>query len=69
MEAGIPFSLPACAFKAANKSQTQIIWARRRRLVSAKDSCGIHLQATFLEKSWCLGEDIRWMINTSVRTV
>jgi predicted TIM-barrel fold metal-dependent hydrolase len=65
--AGIPFSLPALCMPAANKyPKLKIILAHAGGgIVSAEAQVAASICPNlYLETSWCLGEDIRWMINT-----
>jgi predicted TIM-barrel fold metal-dependent hydrolase len=65
--AGIPFSLPALCIPAANKyPDLKIILAHAGGgIVSAEAQVAASICGNlYLETSWCLGEDIRWMINT-----
>jgi len=65
--AGIPFSLPALCMPAANKyPDLKIILAHAGGgIVSAEAQVAASIcKNLYLETSWCLGEDIRWMINT-----
>lgn len=65
--AGIPFSLPALCIPAANKyPNLKIILAHAGGgIVSAEAQVAASIcNNLYLETSWCLGEDIRWMINT-----
>ena len=64
---GIPFALPALAIPAAKKySGLKIILAHAGFAVFSAEAqvaasiCG----NVYLETSWCIGEDIRWMITT-----
>jgi predicted TIM-barrel fold metal-dependent hydrolase len=64
---GIPFSLPSLCIPAARKYPgLSIILAHAGFAVFSAEAqvaasvCG----NLFLETSWCIGEDIRWMINT-----
>ena len=65
--AGIPFSLPALCIPAANKyPDLKIVLAHAGGgIVSAEAQVAASICGNlYLETSWCLGEDIRWMINT-----
>jgi len=65
--AGIPFSLPALCIPAAKKyPDLKIILAHAGGgIVSAEAQVAASLYSNlYLETSWCLGEDIRWMIST-----
>jgi uncharacterized protein len=65
--AGIPFSLPALCIPSANKyPDLKIILAHAGGgIVSAEAQVAASIcNNLYLETSWCLGEDIRWMINT-----
>ncbi len=65
--AGIPFSLPALCMPAARKyPDLKIILAHAGGgIVSAEAQVAASICSNlYLETSWCLGEDIRWMINT-----
>jgi len=64
---GVPFALPALCIPAANKYPgLPIILAHAGFAVFSAEAqvaasvCG----NLFLETSWCIGEDIRWMIDT-----
>jgi hypothetical protein len=64
---GVPFALPALCIPAAQKYPgLKIILAHAGFAVFSAEAqvaasvCG----NLFLETSWCIGEDIRWMINT-----
>jgi len=64
---GVPFALPSLCIPAANKYPgLSIILAHAGFAVFSAEAqvaasvCG----NLFLETSWCIGEDIRWMINT-----
>ena len=64
---GVPFALPALCIPAAQKySGLAIILAHAGFAVFSAEAqvaasvCG----NLYLETSWCIGEDIRWMINT-----
>ena len=65
--AGIPFSLPALCIPAANKyPKLKIVLAHAGGgIVSAEAQVAASVCGNlYLETSWCIGEDIRWMINT-----
>jgi uncharacterized protein len=65
--AGIPFSLPALCIPAANKyPKLKIVLAHAGGgIVSAEAQVAASICGNlYLETSWCIGEDIRWMINT-----
>ena len=65
--AGIPFALPALCIPAANKyPNLKIVLAHAGGgIVSAEAQVAASICGNlYLETSWCLGEDIRWMINT-----
>lgn len=65
--AGIPFSLPALCIPAAQKYPgLNIILAHAGGgIVSAEAQVAASIcKNLYLETSWCLGEDIRWMIST-----
>jgi predicted TIM-barrel fold metal-dependent hydrolase len=65
--AGIPFSLPALCIPAARKfPKLKIILAHAGGgIVSAEAQVAASVcDNLYLETSWCLGEDIRWMIQT-----
>lgn len=65
--AGIPFSLPALCMPAANKfPNLKIVLAHAGGgIVSAEAQVAASICGNlYLETSWCLGEDIRWMIDT-----
>lgn len=65
--AGIPFSLPALCLPAAKKyPKLKIVLAHAGGgIVSAEAQVAASLYDNlYLETSWCLGEDIRWMIST-----
>jgi uncharacterized protein len=65
--AGIPFSLPALCIPAANKYPgLKIVLAHAGGgIVSAEAQVAASIcNNLYLETSWCLGEDIRWMIST-----
>jgi predicted TIM-barrel fold metal-dependent hydrolase len=65
--AGIPFALPALCIPAAQKFPgLNIVLAHAGMgIVSAEAQVAASLcRNLYLETSWCLGEDIRWMINT-----
>ena len=65
--AGIPFALPALCIPAAQKYPgLNIILAHAGMgIVSAEAQVAASIcRNLYLETSWCLGEDIRWMINT-----
>jgi predicted TIM-barrel fold metal-dependent hydrolase len=65
--AGIPFSLPALCIPAANKYPgLKIVLAHAGGgIVSAEAQVAASVcDNLYLETSWCIGEDIRWMINT-----
>ena len=67
IRAGIPFSLPALCIPAANKyPDLKIVLAHAGGgIVSAEAQVAASICGNlYLETSWCLGEDIRWMINT-----
>jgi hypothetical protein len=64
---GIPFSLPALCIPAANKyPDLKIVLAHAGGgILSAEAQVAASLCSNlYLETSWCIGEDIRWMINT-----
>lgn len=64
---GIPFSLPALCIPAANKyPDLKIILAHAGGgILSAEAQVAASICSNlYLETSWCIGEDIRWMINT-----
>jgi predicted TIM-barrel fold metal-dependent hydrolase len=64
---GIPFSLPALCIPAANKYPgLKIVLAHAGGgIVSAEAQVAASIcENLYLETSWCLGEDIRWMIST-----
>ena len=64
---GIPFSLPALCIPAANKyPDLKIVLAHAGGgIVSAEAQVAASIcNNLYLETSWCLGEDIRWMIST-----
>jgi len=64
---GIPFSLPALCIPAANKyPKLKIVLAHAGAgIVSAEAQVAASVcDNLYLETSWCIGEDIRWMINT-----
>jgi predicted TIM-barrel fold metal-dependent hydrolase len=64
---GIPFSLPALCIPAANKYPgLKIVLAHAGGgIVSAEAQVAASIcKNLYLETSWCLGEDIRWMIST-----
>ncbi|HZY71690.1 MAG TPA: amidohydrolase family protein [Edaphobacter sp.] len=65
--AGVPFALPALCIPAAKKYPgLNIILAHAGMAVFTAEAqvaasvCG----NLYLETSWCIGEDIRWMIST-----
>lgn len=65
--AGIPFSLPALCMPAARKYPgLKIVLAHAGGgIVSAEAQVAASLFSNlYLETSWCLGEDIRWMVST-----
>ncbi len=65
--AGIPFSLPALCIPAAKKyPKLKIVLAHAGGgILSAEAQVVASLcDNTYLETSWCLGEDIRWMVST-----
>jgi predicted TIM-barrel fold metal-dependent hydrolase len=65
--AGIPFSLPALCIPAANKyPKLKIVLAHAGGgIVSAEAQVSASICPNlYLETSWCIGEDIRWMIST-----
>jgi uncharacterized protein len=65
--AGIPFSLPALCMPAAKKyPKLNIVLAHAGGgIVSAEAQVAASIYDNlYLETSWCLGEDIRWMIST-----
>jgi predicted TIM-barrel fold metal-dependent hydrolase len=65
--AGIPFSLPALCIPAAQKYPgLNIVLAHAGGgIVSAEAQVAASIcKNLYLETSWCLGEDIRWMIST-----
>lgn len=65
--AGIPFSLPALCIPAAQKFPgLNIVLAHAGGgIVSAEAQVAASIcKNLYLETSWCLGEDIRWMIST-----
>ncbi|QHS53113.1 amidohydrolase family protein [Edaphobacter sp. 12200R-103] len=65
--AGIPFSLPSLCIPAANKfPDLKIVLAHAGGgIVSAEAQVAASICGNlYLETSWCLGEDIRWMIDT-----
>jgi uncharacterized protein len=65
--AGIPFSLPALCMPAAQKYPgLKIVLAHAGGgILSAEAQVVASIFSNlYLETSWCLGEDIRWMINT-----
>lgn len=65
--AGIPFALPALCIPAAQKySGLKIVLAHAGGgIVSAEAQVAASIcNNLYLETSWCLGEDIRWMIST-----
>jgi predicted TIM-barrel fold metal-dependent hydrolase len=65
--AGIPFSLPALCMPAAKKYPgLKIVLAHAGGgIVSAEAQVAASLFSNlYLETSWCLGEDIRWMVST-----
>jgi predicted TIM-barrel fold metal-dependent hydrolase len=65
--AGIPFALPALCMPAAQKYPSlKIVLAHAGMgIVSAEAQVAASIfKNLYLETSWCLGEDIRWMINT-----
>lgn len=65
--AGIPFSLPALCMPAAKKyPKLKIVLAHAGGgIVSAEAQVAASIYDNlYLETSWCLGEDIRWMIST-----
>ena len=65
--AGIPFALPALCIPAAQKYPgLNIVLAHAGMgIVSAEAQVAASIcKNLYLETSWCLGEDIRWMINT-----
>ncbi len=65
--AGIPFSLPALCIPAANKHpDLKIVLAHAGGgIVSAEAQVAASVCGNlYLETSWCIGEDIRWMINS-----
>jgi len=64
---GIPFSLPALCIPAANKyPKLKIVLAHAGGgILSAEAQVAASIcDNLYLETSWCIGEDIRWMINT-----
>ena len=64
---GIPFSLPSLCIPAANKyPDLKIVLAHAGGgILSAEAQVAASLcKNLYLETSWCLGEDIRWMIST-----
>jgi predicted TIM-barrel fold metal-dependent hydrolase len=64
---GIPFSLPALCIPAANKyPDLKIVLAHAGGgILSAEAQVAASICSNlYLETSWCIGEDIRWMINT-----
>lgn len=65
--AGIPFSLPALCIPAAQKypGLTIVLAHAGGGIVSAEAQVAASIcENLYLETSWCLGEDIRWMIAT-----
>jgi len=65
--AGIPFSLPALCMPAAQRYPgLNIVLAHAGGgIVSAEAQVAASIcNNLYLETSWCLGEDIRWMIST-----
>lgn len=65
--AGIPFSLPALCIPAAQRYPgLKIVLAHAGGgIVSAEAQVAASIcENLYLETSWCLGEDIRWMIST-----
>jgi len=65
--AGIPFALPALCIPAAQKYPgLNIVLAHAGMgIVSAEAQVAASVcKNLYLETSWCLGEDIRWMIST-----
>jgi predicted TIM-barrel fold metal-dependent hydrolase len=65
--AGIPFSLPALCMPAARKYPgLPIVLAHAGGgIVSAEAQVAASIcNNLYLETSWCLGEDVRWMIST-----
>ena len=65
--AGIPFSLPALCIPAANKyPKLKIVLAHAGGGILSAEAQVVASTCPNLyrETSWCLGEDIRWMIDT-----
>ena len=64
---GIPFSIPALCIPAAQKfPDLNIIFAHAGGGILSAEAqiCASLFKNFYLETSWCLGEDIRWMVNT-----
>ncbi len=64
---GIPFSLPALCIPAAKKyPNLKVVLAHAGGgILSAEAQVVASLYSNiYLETSWCLGEDIRWMVST-----
>ena len=64
---GIPFALPALCIPAARKyPHLKIILAHAGFAVFSAEAqvAASVCDNLYLETSWCIGEDIRWMIDT-----